>query len=73
MTCPGVGSLCVISIVKYLTSRRSLMSFSITEVAIHLPWDPDPAMAGEVGAKGKIGTRALELEDGEAGRCGEEG
>ena len=43
------------------------MSFSVTEEAIHLPWKPDPAMAGEVGVKGKIGIGALEFEDVEAG------
>ena len=68
MTCPGVGSMCVISAVKYLASRRSLMSFSVTEEAIHLPWELDPAIAGEVGVKGKIGTGTLEPKDVEAGR-----
>ena len=68
MTYPGVGSLCVISAVKYLASRRSLMSFSVMEEAIHLPWEPYPAMSREVGVKGKIGIGALELEDVEAGR-----
>ena len=53
MTCYLAGSLCLISAVKYLASRSSLMSFSITEEAIHLPCEPDPDMAGVVGGEGK--------------------
>ena len=37
MICPGVGSLCFISAVRYLASRRSWMLFSVTAEAIHLP------------------------------------
>ena len=64
--------MCLISAVKYLASRSSLMSFSVTEEAIYLPCEPDLDMAGVVGGEGKglelwrwsSGTEGLRKEKG---------
>ena len=38
---------------RYPTPRRPLTSFLVTEEAPHLPLEPDPDMAAEVGGGGK--------------------
>ena len=43
-TCPWAGRRWAISFAKYPAARSSVMSFSLTEEAIHLPWPPDPDM-----------------------------
>ena len=42
--CPLAGSRWAIYFARYLASRSSVMSFSLTEEAIHLPCAPDPDM-----------------------------
>ena len=44
MICPLAGSRWAISWAKYPASRSFVMSFSVTEEAIHLPCAPDPDM-----------------------------
>ena len=53
ITCSLVGSLCAKSTDRYPASRSSLTSFSVTEEASHLPFEPDPDMPGEFGGGGK--------------------
>ena len=44
--CPLAGSRWAISWAKYPASRSFVMSFSVTEEAIHLPCAPNPDMVG---------------------------
>src|SRR6266511_452399 len=44
MVWPLSGSLCAMFVARYPALRRSAMSFSLTEEASHLPFEPDPAM-----------------------------
>ena len=53
ITCFLARSLCAMSVDRYPASQSSLTSFSVKEEASHLPVEPDPDMAGEVGGGGK--------------------
>ena len=52
------------SLARYPASRSSVMSFSLTEEAIHLPCAPDPDMVECFLEAEKMRTWALELENG---------
>ena len=62
---PLAESRWAISFAKYPASRNFVMSFSLTEEAIHLPCAPDLEMAGVLCWAEKMRTWALELENGE--------
>src|SRR3990170_5778152 len=66
--CPLAGSRWAISLARYPASRSLVMSFSLTEEAIHLPCAPDPDMVECFLEAGKMRTWALELENGRAER-----
>ena len=68
MTCPWAGRRWVISFAKYPAARSSVMSFSLTEEAIHLPCAPHPDMVECFLEVEKMRTWALELENGRAER-----
>ena len=72
-TCPWAGRRWAISFAKYPAARSSVMSFSLTEETIHLPWPPDPDMIKCFLEKGKMGTWVLELENGRTERKGRRG
>ena len=62
------GSRWAISFARYPASRSLVMSFSLTEEAIHLPCAPDPDMVECFLEAEKMRTWALELENGRADR-----
>ena len=64
MIYPSVESRWAISWAKYPASRSCVMSFSVTEEAIHLPCAPDPDMFGVLSRAGKARAWALELKNG---------
>ena len=66
--CPLAGRRWAIYFTRYPASRSLVMSFSLTEEAIHLPCPPDPDMAEFFLEVKKMGTRALELENGKTER-----
>ena len=66
ITCPLAGSLWGISAVRYLTSRSFTISSSVTEEAVHLPWELDLDITKGLVAMKEIETWALELEVGKA-------
>ena len=71
--CPLARSRWAIYFARYLGSRSLVMSFSLTEEAIHLPCPPDPDMVECFLEAEKMRTWALELEEGRAEeerRCG---
>src|SRR3954471_11025572 len=51
--CPLAGSRWANSFARYPASRSLVMSFSLTEEAIHLPCAPDPDMVGVLTWGGK--------------------
>ena len=62
------GRRWAISFAKYPAARSSVMSFSLMEETIHLPWPPDPDMIECFLEMEKMGTWALELENGRTER-----
>ena len=68
MRCPSSGSRCVMSLDRYPAPRSFSMSFSLTEETIHLPWPPDPDMIECFLEEEKMGTWALELDNGRTER-----
>ena len=68
MTCPLVGRWWAIPFARYPAYRSWVMSFSLTEETIHLPWPPDPDMIECFLEEEKMGTWALELENGRTER-----
>ena len=61
---PSAGSRWAISLAKYPASRSFVMSFSLTEEAIHLPCAPDRDMVGVLFWAERMRAWALELENG---------
>ena len=65
-TFPWAGRRWAISFARYPAARSSVMSFSFTEEAIHLPCPPDPDMVECFLEAKRTRTWALELENGRA-------
>ena len=59
------------SFARYPAARSWVMSFSLMEETIHLPWPSDPDMIECFLEVEKMGTWALELKNGRGG-VGEE-
>ena len=73
MIFPLAGSQWVIYFARYPASRSLVMSFSLTEEAIHLPCPPDPDMVECLLEVEETRTWVLDLENGrveEERRCG---
>ena len=64
MIFPLAGSWWAIYFARYPASRSLVMSFSLTEEAMHLPCPPDPAMVECFLEAERMRTWALELENG---------
>ena len=66
--CPLARSRWAVYFARYLASRRLVMSFSLTEEAIHLPCTLDLDMVECFLKAEKMRTWALELDNGRAER-----